>query len=118
MFPAMFITPDTVPEYLPPTCIGTDHDGQMVHSRKNSTAVKQPIAVYALLVIAAGMIDMAQPNKPTIATERCASLELPVLTSSQSVATPPNVSPTTPAHSGSDAKMPTLISVRWRASTR
>src|SRR5690348_11221388 len=44
MFPAMFITPDTVPEYLPPTCIGTAHDGPIVHSRKNIAPVRQPIA--------------------------------------------------------------------------
>ena len=40
-FPAMFIIPDTVPEYLPPTSIGTDQDGPMVHSRKNRAAVRQ-----------------------------------------------------------------------------
>src|SRR3984893_7050330 len=41
MFPAMFIIPDTVPEYLPPTSMGTAQDGPMVHSRKNMAAVKQ-----------------------------------------------------------------------------
>ena len=41
MLPAMFIMPDTVPEYLPPTSIGTAQEGPMVHSRKNSAAVKQ-----------------------------------------------------------------------------
>src|SRR5579863_8855269 len=39
--PAMFIIPDTVPEYLPPVSIGTAHDGPMVNSRKNSDAVRQ-----------------------------------------------------------------------------
>jgi len=41
MFPAMFIIPDTVPEYLPPTSMGTAQDGPMVHSRKNMATVKQ-----------------------------------------------------------------------------
>src|SRR5690242_15999354 len=41
ILPAMFIMPDTVPEYLPPTSIGTDQDGPMVHSRKNIDAVRQ-----------------------------------------------------------------------------
>src|SRR5258707_1339198 len=45
MFPAMFIIPDTVPEYLPPTSMGTAQDGPMVHSRKNMAAVKQYTAV-------------------------------------------------------------------------
>src|SRR5260221_5727410 len=45
MFPAMFIIPDTVPEYLPPTSMGTAQDGPMVHSRKNIAAVKQYTAV-------------------------------------------------------------------------
>src|SRR5450830_1397087 len=53
-----------------------------------------------------------------IATARRASLMLPVLASSQSVARPPTVSPTTPAQSGSDAKMPTLINVKCLNSTR
>src|SRR5262252_9170360 len=38
MFPAMFIIPDTVPEYLPPTSMGTAQEGPMVHSRKNMAA--------------------------------------------------------------------------------
>ena len=38
--PAMFIMPDTVPEYLPPVSIGTAQDGPMVHSRKNIEAVR------------------------------------------------------------------------------
>src|ERR1035437_8464078 len=45
MFPAMFITPDTVPEYWPPTCMGTDQEGPMVNSRQNSAAVRQKTAV-------------------------------------------------------------------------
>src|ERR1700730_4755751 len=45
MFPAMFIIPDTVPEYLPPTSMGTAQDGPMGHSRKNMAAVKQYTAV-------------------------------------------------------------------------
>ena len=43
--PAMFIMPDTVPEYLPPVSIGTDQDGPMVHSRKNIAAVRQKTAI-------------------------------------------------------------------------
>src|SRR5579862_9005017 len=38
--PAMFIMPDTVPEYLPPVSIGTAQDGPMVNSRKNIEAVR------------------------------------------------------------------------------
>src|SRR5215471_18035853 len=44
MFPAMFIMPETVPENLPPTSIGTDHEGPMVHSRKNIAPVRQKTA--------------------------------------------------------------------------
>ena len=44
ILPAMFIMPDTVPEYLPPVSIGTAQDGPMVHSRKNIAAVRQPTA--------------------------------------------------------------------------
>ena len=39
--PAMFIIPDTVPEYLPPVSIGTAHDGPIVNSRKNIEMVRQ-----------------------------------------------------------------------------
>src|SRR6516225_6391630 len=44
-FPAMFIMPDTVPEYFPPTSMGTAHEGPMVHSRKNIATVRQYTAV-------------------------------------------------------------------------
>ena len=63
-------------------------------------------------------MQTAQPSSPTIATTRRPILALPVTLSSQSVATPPTVSPMTPANSGSDANRPTLISVKWRASIR
>ena len=56
----------------------------------------------------AGTMNSAQPSRPVIATERRASLVLPVFFNSQSVASPPTVSPMTPANSGSEAKMPTL----------
>src|SRR5215472_7913538 len=45
ILPAMFIMPDTVPEYLPPVSIGTAHDGPIVHSRKNIEAVRHHTAV-------------------------------------------------------------------------
>jgi hypothetical protein len=45
--PAMFITPDTVPLYSPPTSMGTAQAGLMTSSRKNNDAVKQNIAVQA-----------------------------------------------------------------------
>ena len=41
ILPAMFIMPETVPEYLPPVSMGTAQDGPMVHSRKNIEAVRQ-----------------------------------------------------------------------------
>src|SRR5215472_16209416 len=44
ILPAMFIMPDTVPEYLPPVSIGTAQDGPMVHSRKNIDAVRHHTA--------------------------------------------------------------------------
>ena len=39
--PAMFIIPDTVPEYLPPQSMGTAQEGPIVHSRKNMAAVRE-----------------------------------------------------------------------------
>ena len=53
-----------------------------------------------------------------MATERRANLVFSVLFKSQSLATPPTVSPMTPANNGSDAKRPTLISVKCLNSTR
>src|SRR5262249_47873765 len=44
MLPAMFIIPETVPEYLPPVSMGTAQAGQMLHSRKNAAPVKQATA--------------------------------------------------------------------------
>src|SRR5580704_15455609 len=98
----MFIIPDTVPEYSPAVSMGTDQDGPMVHSRKNAAPVKQYTAAWASSTSAASRMNPAQPNMPTIATERRANLVLPVLWSSQSVANPPTVLPTTIAQSGSD----------------
>jgi uroporphyrinogen decarboxylase len=40
MFPAMFIIPDTVPEYSPPTSIGTDQDGPMMSMEAYRTMIK------------------------------------------------------------------------------
>ena len=68
--------------------------------------------------LAAGTMKQTQPSMPTIATDRRASLALPVLCSSQSVATPPTVSPMTPANNGRDANRPTFRSVKCRKSTR
>src|SRR6202000_1441331 len=98
--PAMFIMPDTVPEYLPPVSIGTAQDGPIVHSKKNIEIVRQVTAVIASSLSAAGVINTAQPSRPVIATVRRAILALPVRRNSQSVASPPAVSPTTPAQSG------------------
>ena len=106
MLPAMFIIPETVPEYFPPTSIGTDHDGPIVHSRKNIATVRQASAKYAFSVSAAGTMKTQVPNMPTIATRRREKFVRPVFLSSQSLAMPPTVSPITPAHSGSEPKMP------------
>jgi hypothetical protein len=45
--PAIFITPDTVPLYSPPTSMGTAQAGLITNSRKNNDAVKQKMAVTA-----------------------------------------------------------------------
>src|ERR1700730_12444072 len=118
MFPAMFIIPDTVPEYLSPTSRGTARAVRMVHSRKNMAPVKKYRAMYASAVNAAGTMNTTQPNMPVMATARRANLVLPVFFKSQSVARPPTVSPTTPAQSGSEANSPTLSSVNCRNSIR
>src|SRR5258708_37351075 len=118
ILPAMFIMPETVPGTLPPTSIGTAQDGPIVHSRKNIAPVRQYTAVWASSVNAAGTIKQTQPNRPTIATERRASLVFPVLCSSQSVASPPTVSPMTPANNGREANRPTFRRVKCRKCTR
>ena len=79
IFPAMFIIQETVPEYSPPTSIGTAHDGPIVHSRKKSAAVRQYTAVKGLCAIAAGTINATQPSRPTMATIRRENLVFPAL---------------------------------------
>src|SRR5260370_1259178 len=96
MFPAMFIIPDTVPEYLPPTSMGTAQDGPMVHSRKNMAAVKQYTAVEASAVNAAGTMNTTQPNMPVMAPAPPGNLVLPVFFKSQTGSRPPTASPTPP----------------------
>src|SRR5262249_17118057 len=78
ILPAMFIMPDTVPEYLPPVSIGTAQDGPIVHSRKNIEAVRHHTAVKAFSVKAAGTMNTPQPSRPVMATGRRPILALPL----------------------------------------
>src|SRR6202049_5350335 len=68
--PAMFITPDTVPLYSPPTSIGTAHAGLITNSRKKSEAVKQRIAVHAEWAVAAGIKQAPEASIAGAATTR------------------------------------------------
>src|SRR4029077_2896115 len=68
--PAMFITPDTVPLYSPPTSIGTAHAGLITNSRKNSEAVKERIAVHAEWAMAAGIRQAPEASIAGAATTR------------------------------------------------
>src|SRR3984893_18472026 len=77
--PAMFITPDTVPLYSPPTSIGTAHAGLITNSRKNREAVKQRIAVHAEWAIAAGIRQAPEASIAGAATTRRGELVLPLL---------------------------------------
>src|SRR5258708_23113622 len=74
--PAMFITPDTVPLYSPPTSIGTAHAGLITNSRKNSEAGKQRIAVPAEWAIAAGIRQAPEASMAGAATTEPARLRL------------------------------------------
>jgi hypothetical protein len=76
--PAIFITPDTVPLYSPPTSMGTAQAGLITNSRKNSDPVKQKIAVPACCVTAAGIKQAAEPSIAGAATTRRANFSLPV----------------------------------------
>src|SRR6202022_4556873 len=104
--PAMFITPDTVPLYSPPTSIGTPHAGLITNSRKNGEAVKPRIAVHAEWAIAAGIRQAPEASIAGAATTRRADLGLPGLWE-PGVG---RVSPTMPAKRGSDANIPTAFS--------
>src|SRR5260370_1922338 len=77
--PAMFITPETVPLYSPPTSMGTAHAGLITNSRKNSEAVKHRIAVHAEWAIAAGIRQAPQASIPRAApTPRATSTFSPL----------------------------------------
>src|ERR1700680_945742 len=76
--PAMFITPDTVPLYSPPTSMGTAHAGLITSSKKNSEAVRHRIAVQAECVMAAGSRQAPETSMAGAATTRRANLSLPV----------------------------------------
>src|SRR5258708_36881160 len=72
--PAMFISPETVPLYSPPTSIGTAHAGLITNSRKNREAVKQRIAVHAEWAIAAGIRQAPEASIAGAASTRRANL--------------------------------------------
>src|ERR1700722_13910014 len=76
--PPMFMTPDTVPLYSPPTSIGTAHAGLITSSRKNSEAVRQRIAVHAECAVAAGIRHTPEASMAGAAMMRRANLSLPV----------------------------------------
>src|ERR1700674_2706083 len=116
--PAIFITPDTVPLYAPPTSMGTAQAGLITNSRKNSEAVKQRIAVHAEWAMAAGIRQAPETSMAGAATIRRANLSLPVFLYTASVRVPPTMSPTMPANKGRDANTPTAFSDKWRYSRR
>src|SRR5258708_3571346 len=94
--PAMFITPDTVPLYSPPTSIGTAHAGLTTNSRKNREAVKQRIAVHAEWAIAAGIRQAPEASIARSATTRRANLSLPRFPYQPAATVSPATSPTPP----------------------
>src|ERR1700737_4610878 len=106
--PAMFITPDTVPLYSPPTSIGTAHAGLITNSRKNSEAVRQKMALHAEWATPAGIRQAPEASIAGAATTRRANLSLPVLRYTVSVRVPPAMSPTMPAKRGTEAHVPTV----------
>jgi hypothetical protein len=77
--PAIFIIPETVPLYSPPTSMGTAQAGLITNSRKNSDAVKQSTAIHARPVMAAGIRQRPDTSIAGAATIRRANLSLPVL---------------------------------------
>src|ERR1700722_6496954 len=107
--PAIFITPDTVPLYSPPTSIGTAHAGLKTNPRKKREAVKQRIAGHAEWAIDAGIRHAPEISIAGAATTRRENLSLPVFLYIASVRVPPTMSPTIPATRGSDAIVPTLF---------
>src|ERR1700736_6415019 len=108
--PAMFITPDTVPLYPPPTSIGTAHAGLITNSKKNSEAVKHRIAVHAEWAIAAGIRQAPEVSIAGAATTRRGELRPPLFLYTDAVRVPPTMSPIMPAKRGSDANVPTVFS--------
>src|SRR5258708_28482668 len=105
--PAMFITPETVPLYSPPTSMGTAHAGLITNSRKNREAVKHRIAVHAEWAIAAGIRQAPEASIAGAATTRRHDMTLPVFLYTASGRVSPAMSPTIPASRGSDALVPT-----------
>src|ERR1700723_3897079 len=92
--PAIFITPQTVPLYSPPTSIGTAQAGLITSSRKNSDAVKHKIAGHGECAVAAGIKQTPEASMAGAATIRRANLSLPVLRNTLSVRVPTTISPT------------------------
>src|SRR5260370_39930402 len=65
ILPAMFIIPDTVPEYLPPQSMGTAHAGPIVHSRKNMAAAGMTEDAYtAVYFLTAALFFLEGTNRP------------------------------------------------------
>src|SRR5262249_13964198 len=104
--PNMFIIPDTVPAYSPPTSITTAQAGPMFISRKNAATLSRTTASSGLPVAAPGIRKTAVRTIAAAPTPHRESLRLPVLLPTSSQSHPPAVSPSIPARNGMLLYMP------------
>src|SRR5215471_12238094 len=116
--PNMFIMPDTVPEYSPPTSITTAQAGPIFISRKNAATLSKITASTGLPVAAPGTRKTAVNAIAAAPTPLRDSLKFPVRLPMSSQSHPPTVSPIIPARKGMLLYIPVAINVKCRTSMK
>src|SRR5258707_902894 len=92
-----FIRPLAEPEKRGAISMGMAHMGPMVNSAKKNAALRQRAAIFRSCTYRIGSIQPREHRKPATTRLRRAVFRLPVLRKTQSLTTPPAVSPITPA---------------------
>ncbi len=108
----VFMMPLAVPENFGATSIGTDQIGPIVTSRQKKAPLKQIAITTRSWNSSTGTRKTKDPNRLRQMTLRRATRKFPVRRRSQSLSTPPTVSPTTPANSTPKAKNAVFLRLR------
>ena len=108
-----FMKPLAVPACWGAMSIGTAQIGATISSAKKKAPLRQIATVTRSVTTTTGSMHKNAPRNPTTITLTRALDTLPVRRRIRSLATPPTVSPMTPAKKTPDAKIADLPMFRW-----